>query len=122
MSYSDYDIECIEKAKELIDANLDTHFNLEFIAIKVALGKTKLTRGFRKYYGMGLYSYLRKQRMILAAELLAETGKTIKQVASAAGFKYPSNFTKTFTAYHGVTPGKYRRLFNNKCVGLNYTR
>jgi transcriptional regulator GlxA family with amidase domain len=109
--YSDYDIECIQKAKGLIDANLDTHFNLEFIATKVALGKTKLTRGFRKCYGMGLYSYLRQQRMIKAAELLAETSKTIKQVTSATGFKYSSNFTKTFTVYHGITPGEYRRLF-----------
>ena len=113
MPYSDYDIECIEKARELIDANLATHFNLEFIAIKVALGKTKLTRGFRKYYGMGLYSYLRKQRMTKAAELLAGTRKTIKQIASVTGFKYPSNFTKAFTVFHGVTPGKYRHLFSD---------
>lgn len=113
MPFSDYDIECIEKAKVFIDANLGTHFNLEFIAMKVALGKTKLTRDFRKYYGIGLYQYLKKQRMIKAAELLAQTRKPIKEVASITGFKYSSNFTKAFSSYHGLTPAMYRDLFSN---------
>ena len=112
MHLTDYDIECINKAKELIDANLGTHFTIEFIAVKATIGKTKLTIGFRQYYGMGLYSYLRKQRMIKAAELMAETRRTIKQIAGDTGFKYASNFTKAFAAYHGLTPGKYRELFS----------
>ena len=113
MSFTDYDIECIEKAKQLIDADLGTHLSIEFIAGKVGLGKTKLTAGFRYHYSMGLYSYLRKQRMIKAAELLAYTRRTIKQISWDTGFKYPSNFTKAFAGFHGVTPGKYRALFGN---------
>lgn len=112
MQFTDYDIDCIKNAKLIIDANLERHYRIEFLAAKVHIGTTKLKSGFRKYYSLGLFSYLRKQRMIKAAELIVETNKTIKQVATLTGFKYSSNFTKAFVSHHGLTPAKYREYFS----------
>ena len=111
MQLKDYDIECIKKAKEIIVSDLSIHYRIELIATKVNLGKTKLKMGFRIYFGLGLYSFLKKQRMIKAKELLLGTDKTIKQIARIVGFKHASNFTKAFGAYHGLAPGKYRKYF-----------
>lgn len=116
MSFTDYDIECIKKAKSIIDADTSKHYSIETLAEKVSLGKTKLKMGFRLKFKMGLFAYLREQRMIKAAELLSDSNKTIKQISKATGYKYYSNFLSAFTSYHGIPPSKYRKLFqrNNR--------
>ena len=112
MLFTDYDIECIKNAKQIIDAHLEKHYSIDSLAVKVNIGTTKLKSGFRKYYHLGLFTYLRKQRMIKAAELIVETDKTIKQIARLTGFKYSSNFTKAFVSHHGLTPARYRDYFS----------
>lgn len=114
MSFSDYDIECFEKAKSVIDADISRHYSIEFIAEKIGIGKTKLKIGFKKYFRMGLFTYLREQRMIKAAEHLVHSNKTIKEISKATGYKYYSNFITAFTTYHGMPPSKYRNLFSTK--------
>ncbi|MGC4102349.1 helix-turn-helix domain-containing protein [Ferruginibacter sp.] len=108
MEITDYDIECIEKAKALIDTDTSVHYSIEHIARTVGIGSTKLKKGFRGKYKSSVYAYLRKQRMIKAARLLRETQKTIKQVAKETGFHYIGNFTRAFTDYYKTAPGAYR--------------
>jgi AraC-like DNA-binding protein len=107
-------MECIKKAKSIIDADISLHYTIEFIAGKVGIGKTKLKQGFKQYYKLGLFTYLRKQRMIMAAELIVETNKTIKQIAKASGFNHSSNFITAFASHHGLTPAKYRSYFKTE--------
>jgi hypothetical protein len=51
--FTDYDIECIKNAKLIIDAHLEKHYRIEFLAAKVNIGTTKLKSGFHQYYGLG---------------------------------------------------------------------
>ena len=111
MTFTDYDIECIKKAKTIIDADTAVHYSIETLAEKIGIGKTKLKKGFKVYFKMGLFHYLREQRMIKAAELLMDSNKTIKEISKATGYKYYSNFLSAFTAYHGIPPSQYRKLF-----------
>jgi len=116
MPFSDYDIECVKKVKSIIDADTGIHYSIDTLAEKAGIGKTKLKMCFRLKFKMGLFAYLREQRMIKSAELLADSNKTIKQISKATGYKYYSNFLSAFTAYHGIPPSKYRKLFqqNNR--------
>lgn len=59
MQFTDYDIECIQKAKETIDNDLSIRYNIELIATKENLEK-KLKTKFGLYYRMGLYTFLKK--------------------------------------------------------------
>lgn len=111
MPFTDYDIECFKKAKSMIDGNTSRHYSIEYIAETIGIGKTKLKIGFKEYFKMGLFTYLREQRMTKAAELLVSSNKTIKEIAKKTGFKYYSNFILAFTNYHGLPPSKYRRVF-----------
>lgn len=95
----------------MIDADTSVHYSIELIAEKIGIGKTKLKIGFKEYFKMGLFTYLREKRMLKAAELLINSNKTIKEISKATGFKYYSNFLSAFTAYHGLPPSKYRNLF-----------
>lgn len=109
MQLTDYDIECIEKAKQIIDYDLRNHLTIVLIAERVNMGKTKLKIAFRNYYGMAIFQYLKIQRMEKAAELLIKTNFTLKKISAATGFKFTNNFNKAFTSYHGITPAKYRK-------------
>jgi AraC-like DNA-binding protein len=112
VEFTDYDIECIQKAKSIIDTDLRSHYCIDQISMKVNMGKTKLKTGFKLYYKISLYAYLKKQRMIKAAELIVNTNKTVKQIASDTGFKHSTNFIKAFVAFHGLTPKRYRNYFS----------
>lgn len=107
-------MECINKAKALIDKDISRHFAIDEIATTVGIGATKLKKGFKQQYGLGLFAYLRKQRMELAGTLLRNTYKTIKQIAKATGFHYTSNFNSSFTRYYKTSPARYRIFHQNK--------
>lgn len=109
MQLTDYDIECINLAKQIIDSDLRNHHTIVNLAEKVNMGKTKLKVVFKQYYGMGIFKYLKIQRMEKAAELLIETNFTLKKISAQTGFKFTNNFNKAFRNYHGITPGKFRK-------------
>jgi len=113
MQFYEYDIECIEKARKLIDADISSHTTIAVLAMKSGIGESKLKAGFKKFYGSSPYAYLRKQRMIKAAELIIETNKTMKQIAKATGFKHSNNFINAFRAHYDITPRQYRHLHSN---------
>lgn len=109
LNLSAYDIECLEKARLLIESDLSQHISIVDLAQKVALGTTKLKNGFAQQYGTPIYSYLRTKRMLRAVELLTDTNKTVKEIARLTGFRHKNNFTSAFKRYHGYTPRSLRK-------------
>lgn len=110
MELSAYDIECLQRAKALIDQDRSIHHRTADIAHAAGMGATRLKAGFKQYYGMALYSYLREQRMQLALHLLENTDKTIKAIAKETGFLFVTNFSAAFKKRFGSSAGKYRRV------------
>lgn len=108
LTFHDYDIELIERVKAIIDADISRHHTIEALALQVAIGKTKLKEGFRVYYGIGVYAYLRQIRMTRAMELITGTHQPIKQIAKACGYRYHNNFMAAFRSYHGITARQAR--------------
>ena len=60
--------------------------------------------------GTTLRQYIIAYRLKLAKRLLAESAKSINEVAEECGFNDPSYFTKTFRGAFGMTPKEYRNL------------
>src|SRR5258705_7786174 len=100
-----YDIECLEQARNLINDNNRLHHPIGEIAHAVGMGATRLKAGFKQYYGLGLYAYLREQRMQLALKLLQNPDKTIKSIARETGFIHVTNFSSAFKKRFGMTAG-----------------
>jgi len=109
MQFYEYDIECIEKARKLIDADISSHTTIAALAMKSGLGESKLKAGFKKFYGSSPYAYLRQQRMIKAAGMILESRKSMKQIAKATGFRHTNNFITAFSAFYHITPHRYRQ-------------
>ena len=119
MPFSEYDIECIRRAKELIDKDISRHYSIASLALKSNIGQTKLKQGFKQYIGVALFAYLRQQRMTEAANLLVSSAKSVKQIAKAIGFKHDTNFRKAFKKYHGSTPSFYRAKLKKQSANLS---
>lgn len=114
MPFSEYDMSCLEQAKARIELDLSRHFTIEDIATTVGMGQTKLKILFKKYYGLGLFTYLQEQRMQKAKQLIEETHKPIKEISKLSGYRYSTNFITAFSAYYGIPPGQYRRRYLEK--------
>jgi two-component system response regulator YesN len=52
--------------------------------------------------------YLRRLRIELARELLADPSLSIKEVAARTGFTEPNHFSRVFSRIDGVPPTAFR--------------
>lgn len=103
-----YDIECLNRAKGLIDKDLTRHYPIADIANQVGFSESKLKTGFKKLFGKGLYKYRFEQRMEKGKYLLENTEKTLKEISRLLGYKYKENFSTSFKKYFSKPPAEWR--------------
>lgn len=94
---------------EYIEEHLDQDISLEEMAASAGVSKTEVLRCFHKTLQTTPYSYVMEARLSKAADLLAETGLPVGEIASRTGFNQQSYFGKRFKEKMGVTPLEYRR-------------
>jgi len=94
---------------EYIEENLDQAISLEEMAASAGVSKTEALRCFHKTLQTTPYGYVMEVRLSKAADLLAETGLSIGEIASRTGFNQQSYFGKRFKEKTGMTPLEYRR-------------
>ena len=94
---------------EYIEEHLDQDISLEEMAASAGVSKTEVLRCFHKTLQTTPYSYVMETRLSKAADLLAETGLPVGEIASRTGFNQQSYFGKRFKEKMGVTPLEYRR-------------
>ena len=69
-------------------------------------------RIFRKKTGLPLFEYVRKQRILLAAEMLKRDDIRIKDVVNNYGYSDLSEFSRIFKRYFGISPRNYQNKLN----------
>jgi AraC-like DNA-binding protein len=102
---------CIGQANQaamLITNSLAQHYSIEEIAKKVKLPSKTLKAVFKQVYGVGLYTYLRNQRMERAQTMLLE-GASLELIIMSIGFSNTSSFCKAFKKYCNETPFRWGR-------------
>jgi AraC-like DNA-binding protein len=93
-------------AAAIIEQTPFRHYTIPQLAEKVNMPEKKLKACFKNMFGMGLYAYLRKQRLKVAEALMLE-GRCINVAMKAVGYKSESNFCSAFNDVYGDTPGAY---------------
>ncbi len=81
----------------------------EDLARHLGMSGDYLTLCFRKEVGMAPIAYLNRYRVNQAKVLLAESDKSVTEIAMAVGFSDSSYFGRVFRRQVGVTPDAYRR-------------
>lgn len=71
-----------------------------------AMSNTKLKKDFKALYGLPIYEYFQKNRMLKAKSLLTLGEYTIKEVGQMVGYSNLSHFANTFKKEFGFLPSE----------------
>ncbi|TFE29452.1 AraC family transcriptional regulator [Cohnella luojiensis] len=87
----------------------DPNLGLGQLADRLQVSSQYLNTLFRKSWGISPYQYLVQFRIQKSKELLlANRGRTVKEIATAVGFQDDSHFVHTFRKLAGMTPVQFR--------------
>lgn len=108
--YDLHQVEAVRQVRDDMMANLSESHTIAQLAARHHLSQTVLKGCFRALYGSPLHTYLRQQRLELAARLLTTTALPVIQIASDVGYRSVSQFGQAFRMQYGTSPSHYRRV------------
>ena len=95
--------------EEFIKENLDKNINLDMLSKKFEISKSNLNNKFIRKFQYTPIKYLNNLRMMRAEEILMTTNKNITEISMELGLNNPSNFTRSFKNFTGLSPSEYRK-------------
>ena len=94
----------------LIEQNLtDPDFSVEKLSRDMGLSRVQLYRKVQALLDMNVIDYVAGIRLKKAKRLLAESTKTMAEIAYETGFNSPAYFTTFFKQHTQKTPSEYRK-------------
>lgn len=94
--------------QQLLD-DLSRPLTLEALAQQAGITPAHLVRRFHQACGLPPLAWQMQQRMAEARRQL-RAGQAIVEVALATGFADQAHFSKAFSRFCGMTPGRYRQI------------
>lgn len=99
----------VREAEKLVRAMLpEPELSVERLAASVGCATDTLSRQFHRERGVTLTTWIAKERVALAKELLADARYNVAEVGWACGFSAASYFIRVFRAHTGMTPRAWR--------------
>jgi AraC-like DNA-binding protein len=99
----------LRRVQEYVEAHLNESIELEELAAIAGLSMYHFARAFKTSAGVPPHSYLLRQRVDRARDLLISTEIPVADIAIATGFADQSHLARHFRQYIGVSPGAFRR-------------
>ena len=88
------------------------------VAAHCGVTQAHLCRLFRRFGDDSPHASLSRLKMNHAAQMLANTPMTVKEVADRLGYPDPFSFSKSFKKWHGLSPRNYREQTGGKGRGV----
>ncbi|MGF6768280.1 AraC-like DNA-binding protein [Paraburkholderia sp. GAS199] len=104
------DLMLMERARTLIDADLQKNLTIPDLARAVGTNASKLKRAFKLLHGVTVFEYSLRRRMEEALRLLVDERQAVGQVAAAVGYQHQTSFTTSFRDFYGFAPKDARQL------------
>ncbi|WP_304222486.1 AraC family transcriptional regulator [Gracilinema caldarium] len=98
-----------EARERVLAAYSDRALSVQLLAEWLRCSADYLSHIYKTQTGESLTAFINRVRLERAAELLNETGLSVKEISWACGFSEESYFIKKFSTYFGLTPSQYRR-------------
>lgn len=92
-----------------IHAHRDQAITVADVADAVELSRAGLYALFRRHARCGPREWIVRARLARAASLLAESDRTVAEIAQDCGFSEHSALTRAFRRCYGESPSNYRR-------------
>lgn len=99
--------------KDIIDGKKEEMYELQEVADYLHIHPTHLSNVIKEYSGKHPCYFYEQKLLEVAKKLLKDRDKSIAEVARMLTFG-PSNFTKWFKHYQGITPSVFRSLAENE--------
>ncbi|MCF6468029.1 DNA-3-methyladenine glycosylase 2 family protein [Nonomuraea sp. MG754425] len=107
----------VGRALRLIDDGAADDRGVAGLAERLHITERHLHRLFVAELGVGPLAVARTKRLLLAKQLLTETGLPVTDVAFAAGFGSVRQFNATMRETYGFTPSELRATAGPRAVG-----
>jgi AraC family transcriptional regulator len=98
------------RAEEILRAHVSGNITLRELAMACSLSERQFSRSFRRSFGLAAHQYLIRLRLEQAKTLLAQSRKSLAEVAQLCGFCDQPAFTRAFSRVERMTPSRWRRL------------
>lgn len=103
-----------KQVAQFLSEHYDQRITIPELAKRFSVSGTHLKTVFKDVYGVPIYSYVRINKMQLAAQLLINSECSIMQIANDFGYTNGSKFTIAFREIMGETPSDYRKIYTKK--------
>lgn len=97
-----------QTVNEYINAHITRKGSVAEAAAKAHMSVSNFQQKFRQCFNESFHSYLLKQKIRAACNLLAGTSMTVAEIAEELDFNSPSHFTVIFKQHRRITPAAYR--------------
>lgn len=101
----------IEEAGIYIEENIMGDLSVKNISRQTGLNPNKLQNGFKYLFSTTINDYVTNIRLEQAKILLQNKEYNVNAVVTAVGLESSSYFSKIFKKKYGVTPKKYKKLY-----------
>lgn len=102
-------VQATKKIREYLIEHFDQKISLKSLAESAHMNLVAFHKIFAQIYGDTPYAYVKKYKMNLAAQSLAEDSVKIGELAERLGYSNASKFAKAFQSIYGVLPKDYRK-------------
>ncbi|MBK8094345.1 MAG: AraC family transcriptional regulator [Verrucomicrobiaceae bacterium] len=105
----------LASALHLMRRRFAESLRIEDIAQKAGLSVYQFEQRVQRLFQMSPLQLLHKLRLDEATRLLCETDRSLADIAIETGWCDQSAFTRHFTRYAGMSPGKFRLMSAPRC-------
>jgi transcriptional regulator GlxA family with amidase domain len=112
----------LRDALAIVEAEYADDLTLDDVARRVATSRRQLQRAYAEIGRTTFRHHLTRVRMDRAADLLADRGLTVREVAARVGYRQPAQFAKAFRRHIGEGPSEYRARALGTGFGGVHTR
>ncbi len=99
-----------ERVRRFMKEEIDQGYNIDQLSHIFHISRSKLFLDFKKTIGKSPIEVLIELKIARASDLLANTRRSIHDIATACGYRDPLYFTRQFARMKGMPPGEFRRL------------
>ncbi len=93
----------VDRAKMLIEAELDSGLNVNDLCAMLRIGRTTLFKAFNSILNVSPIEYLTSVRLSRAKTLLAERCHSVSKISQMTGYKSPGYFRKCFKKHENMS-------------------
>ena len=97
----------VRAVRDRIDADAASAPDVATLARECAVSASKLSRDFKRAYGVSIHACIIEARLNEAARLLAVGDMAVSEVAERVGYAKHSQFSEAFRRRFGVLPKDY---------------